>query len=103
MHELSELTSEERHEVQTGAPKVRLLAYTEKAYDIAIASARTCYAPELKTVDTVNDKLREFLGKAIYDAGHHTPFQHPTFVFSLENVSRHFVWSFLHKIGRAHV
>jgi thymidylate synthase ThyX len=47
-------------------------------------------------VEDVNDKLREGLGKAIYNAGHHTPFQHPTFVFSLENVSRHFVWSFLH-------
>lgn len=84
------------HEVVTGPPKVRLLAYTENAYDIAIASARTCYASELKTVDTVTEPLREHLGKAIYNAGHHTPFQHPTFVFSLENVSRHFVWAFLH-------
>jgi flavin-dependent thymidylate synthase len=83
-------------EILTGPPRVRLLAYTEKAYDIAIASARTCYAPTLKTVDEVNDKLREGLGKAIYNAGHHTPFQHPTFVFSLEQVSRQFVWSFLH-------
>lgn len=83
-------------QITTGPPRVRLLAYTEDAYDIAIASARTCYAPTLKTVDDVNDKLREGLGKAIYNAGHHTPFQHPTFVFSLEQVSRQFVWSFLH-------
>lgn len=87
---------QERHEIVTGAPKVRLLAYTENAYDIAIASARTCYAPTLKTVAEVNEQTREFLGKAIYRAGHHTPFQHPTFVFSLEQVSRHFTWSFLH-------
>lgn len=85
-----------RHDVITGAPKVRLLAYTENAYDIAIASARTCYSATVKTVEEVNEQTREFLGKAIYKAGHHTPFQHPTFVFSMEQVSRHFVWSFLH-------
>lgn len=84
------------HRVVPATPKVRLLAWTEKAYDLAIASARTCYAPELKTVDSVNDKLRDFLGTMIYDAGHHTPFQHPTFVFGLEGVSRQFVWAFLH-------
>jgi thymidylate synthase ThyX len=32
----------------------------------------------------------------IYEAGHHTPFQHPTFVFALEGVSRNVVESFFH-------
>lgn len=32
----------------------------------------------------------------IWRAGHHTPFQHPTFVFSLEGLSRNVVESFLH-------
>lgn len=36
------------------------------------------------------------LAKSIYEAGHHTPFQHPTFVFALEDVSRNVVESFLH-------
>ncbi|HLF16814.1 MAG TPA: FAD-dependent thymidylate synthase, partial [Candidatus Thermoplasmatota archaeon] len=36
------------------------------------------------------------LAKGIYEAGHHTPFQHPTFVFALEGVSRNVVESFLH-------
>lgn len=36
------------------------------------------------------------LAHAIYEAGHHTPFQHPTFVFALEGVSRNVVESFLH-------
>ncbi len=82
--------------VSTGEPVVKLLAYTEHPYDISIASARTCYSPGLKYTTDVNDQLRTSLGKAIYEAGHHTPFQHPTFVFGLENISRHFTWSFLH-------
>lgn len=85
-----------RHTVESQPPEVKLLAYTEDAYDIAIASARTCYSDKVRTVEEVSEPLREHLGKAIYKAGHHTPFQHPTFVFSLENVSRQFVWSFLH-------
>lgn len=36
------------------------------------------------------------LAKSIYEAGHHTPFQHPTFVFGLEGVSRNVVESFFH-------
>lgn len=36
------------------------------------------------------------LARSIYEAGHHTPFQHPTFVFALEDVSRNVVESFLH-------
>jgi flavin-dependent thymidylate synthase len=82
--------------VSTGEPVVKLLAYTERPYDLSIASARTCYSPGLRFAADVNDQLRDVLGKAIYEAGHHTPFQHPTFVFGLENVSRHFTWSFLH-------
>lgn len=36
------------------------------------------------------------IAHSIYEAGHHTPFQHPTFVFSLEGVSRNAVESFFH-------
>lgn len=82
--------------VTTGGPVVKLLAYTEHPYDLSIASARTCYSPGLKYTADVTDLLRDTLGRAIYEAGHHTPFQHPTFVFGLENVSRQFTWSFLH-------
>lgn len=83
-------------QVTTGEPVVKLLAHTEHPYDISIASARTCYSPGLKYAAEVTDQLRDTLGRAIFEAGHHTPFQHPTFVFGLENVSRHFTWSFLH-------
>lgn len=36
------------------------------------------------------------LARSIYEAGHHTPFQHPTFVFAVEDASRNVVESFLH-------
>ncbi len=37
------------------------------------------------------------IAQSIYEAGHHTPFQHPTFVFGLEGVSRNVVESFFHQ------
>jgi len=77
-------------------PKVELLSYTKDPFDIAVASARTCYSSNLIKPFEVTSGQRERIGGLIYDAGHHTPFQHPTFVFGISGVSRHFVWSFLH-------
>lgn len=77
-------------------PKVELLASTKNPYDIAVASARTCYSPKLIKPFEVTPGQREKIGGLIYEAGHHTPFQHPTFVFGISGVSRHFVWAFLH-------
>ena len=39
---------------------------------------------------------RDALARDIYQAGHHTTFQHAHFQFALANVSRQFLWSFLH-------
>ena len=36
------------------------------------------------------------IGSGTYFGGHHTVYQHAHFEFGLENVSRQFVWSFLH-------
>lgn len=83
-------------QILSGEPIVRLLAYTDEPYGLSIASARTCYSPTLKLTSDVTLEQKERIGKSIYEAGHHTPFQHPTFVFGLENVSRQFAWSFLH-------
>lgn len=77
-------------------PSVKLLAWTDNALDLSIASARTCYSPRLIEPSEVNEGQRERIGEAIYEAGHHTPFQHPTFVFGLTGVSRQLIWSFLH-------
>jgi thymidylate synthase ThyX len=148
------------HEVHAVEPRVRLIAHTQQPFQIAVASARTCYAsefvfvgrlspkgertrvtleealpqhksilteigqydtpherrielveairPKLGTPDLVTalesfaDLARQRaegdsgLAHSIYEAGHHTPFQHPTFVFSLEGVSRNVVESFFH-------
>ncbi|MFA6549742.1 MAG: FAD-dependent thymidylate synthase [Candidatus Gracilibacteria bacterium] len=80
----------------TGAPQVKLLAYTSGATNLAVASARTCYSPRLIEPNEITPDHIERIGKGIYESGHHTPFTHPTFVFGLSNVSRQFVWSFLH-------
>lgn len=77
-------------------PKVELIAFTKDPYDIAVASARTCYSSTLIKPFDVTQGQRERIGGLIYEAGHHTPFQHPTFVFGISGVSRHFVWAFLH-------
>jgi len=77
-------------------PSVKLIAHTDHAFDLSIASARTCYSPKLIVPADVTDGQRERIGEAIYEAGHHTPFQHPTFVFGLTGVSRQLIWSFLH-------
>lgn len=83
-------------EIISAKPKITLLAYTEKPFDLAVASARTCYSSELVYPGSVTDLQRERIGSAIFEAGHHTPFQHSCFVFGIEGVSRQCVWSFLH-------
>ncbi len=82
--------------VETAPPKVTLRNFFSHPYDSAIAAARTCYAPRLIGPEEINDKQRLNIGAATFYSGHHTVFQHAHFEFGLENVSRQFVWSFLH-------
>ncbi|HKV47437.1 MAG TPA: FAD-dependent thymidylate synthase, partial [Candidatus Acidoferrales bacterium] len=82
--------------VETAAPRVTLRNSFAHPFDSAIAAARTCYAPRLIWPEEVNDKQRSLIGAATYYGGHHTVYQHAHFEFGLENVSRQFVWSFLH-------
>jgi thymidylate synthase ThyX len=80
----------------TGPPLVTLRNASARPYDGAIAAARTCYAPRVVGVDEITPGQRETIGPLTFDAGHHTVYQHAHFEFGLENVSRQFVWSFLH-------
>jgi thymidylate synthase ThyX len=80
----------------SGPAKVTLRAARPRAYDGAIAAARTCYSPRVIDDSEITDKQRDTIGPLTFSAGHHTVFQHATFEFGLENVSRHFVWAFLH-------
>ena len=81
------------------APRVRLVHAFERPFENVVATARTCYSSKgIVTEDQASAKpeRRDALAKSIYEAGHHTTFQHAHFQFSMENVSRHFLWSFLH-------
>ena len=81
------------------APRVRLIHAFDRPYENVVATARTCYSAKgIVTEDQASAKpdRRDAIAKSIYEAGHHTTFQHAHFQFSLENVSRQFLWTFLH-------
>jgi thymidylate synthase ThyX len=65
-------------------------------FDGAIAAARTCYSPRVIGAHEITERQRDTIGALTFDAGHHTVYQHAHFEFGLENISRHFVWTFLH-------
>ncbi len=90
-------------------PEVILTNAFARPFDNAVATARTCYSgagivTEEKVVPSAGgeearrkkEDARDRLAQHLYKAGHHTTLQHGTFQFSLANVSRHFIWSFLH-------
>jgi thymidylate synthase ThyX len=82
--------------VETAPPRITLRNAFAHPFDSAIAAARTCYAPRLIQPEEITDKQRTNIGAATFYSGHHTVYQHAHFEFGLENVSRQFVWSFLH-------
>ncbi len=81
------------------APVVRLVHAFDRPFENVVATARTCYSAKgIVTEDQASARpdRRDAIARSIYEAGHHTTFQHAHFQFSLENVSRHFLWTFLH-------
>jgi thymidylate synthase ThyX len=82
--------------VETAEPRVTLRNFFSHPYDSAIAAARTCYSSRIIGPEEVTEKQRVNIGSATFFGGHHTVYQHAHFEFGLENVSRQFVWSFLH-------
>jgi len=81
-------------------PEVRILTMLDRPYETAVAAARTCYSSRgLITADDVasgSQDARDRIAHGIYKGGHHTTFQHGYVQFALNNVSRQFLWSFLH-------
>jgi flavin-dependent thymidylate synthase len=80
-------------------PRVRLVHAFERPFENVVATARTCYSAKgIVTEDqaSARPERRDALARSIYEAGHHTTFQHAHFQFALENVSRQFLWTFLH-------
>ena len=88
--------SSQQSMIETAPPRVTLRNTFAHPFDSAIAAARTCYSPRIIGPEEVTDKQRVTIGSATYYGGHHTVYQHAHFEFGLENVSRQFVWSFLH-------
>src|SRR5712692_8173331 len=83
-------------QVEPVTPRVTLRNWVDHPYDSAIAAARTCYSPRIIAPEEITDKQRLPIGAATFYGGHHTVYQPAHFEFGLENVSRQFVWSFLH-------
>lgn len=83
-------------------PEIKLVGAIQNPYDLAIATARTCYSgkgiitPEEVSQDEKSRELRDKIAQTTREAGHLTTRQHAHFVFSLDRVSRSFIWSFLH-------
>jgi thymidylate synthase ThyX len=82
--------------VETAAPRVTLRNSFAHPFDSAMAAARTCYASHLIGPEEITEKQRVMIGSGTFFGGHHTVYQHAHFEFGLENISRQFVWSFLH-------
>src|SRR2546422_10760783 len=95
---------------RSAPPSVVLVNGFERPYDNAVATARTCYSARgIVTAEEVAglhlqepdkrqraEERRDALARDIFEAGHHTTLQHAHFQFALANVSRQFLWSFLH-------
>lgn len=82
--------------------EVKLVGAIAQPYEVAVASARTCYSGKgiiYPSDVSSNEKmitLRDKIASSTMDAGHLTTRQHAHFVFALSGVSRQFIWSFLH-------
>jgi thymidylate synthase ThyX len=81
-------------------PEVTLTNAFASPFSNVVASARTCYSRKGIIADdqiSLEEGGRDrAIAESIYKAGHHTTYQHAHFQFALSNISRHFVWSFLH-------
>jgi thymidylate synthase ThyX len=82
---------------ESARPRIRLVKAFETPFSNVISTARTCYSGKgiVPDQDPLEERYVE-LARDLYQAGHHTTFQHAHFQFSMENVSRQFLWSFLH-------
>jgi len=99
---LTKLKSDYADKIAHSPIKVRLIAQTESPFNIAAASARTCYSSKgllLPEDMQKTEKAREIsrrVARSTLKSGHHTTRQHANFVFGLENASRQVIWQILH-------
>jgi flavin-dependent thymidylate synthase len=72
-------------------PRVVLRNWFNKPFDDAIAAARTCYSSRVVSAEEVTEQQRVRISKATYEGGHHSIWQHATFEFAIEGISRNLV------------
>ncbi len=78
----------------TEARRLELVGRVQESTSDADAQAAVAaFAETAARSAEIDDRI----AASIYEAGHHTPFQHPHFVFSMEGVSRNVVESFFHQ------
>lgn len=81
------------------APIVTLVNCFDRPFENAVATARTCYSAKgIVTPEQVGaaPEVRDRIATSTYEAGHHTTLQHAHVQFAITNVSRQFIWTFLH-------
>ncbi len=82
--------------------EVSLVGSIADPYEVAVASARTCYSgkgviyPNEVSKDEKAIGIRDRIASSTRLAGHLTTRQHAHFVFSITGISRQCLWSFLH-------
>jgi thymidylate synthase ThyX len=103
------LTMRPTEAFRSAPPEVKLVAGFPRPLDNAVATARTCYSsrgivtPEEVGGDALSEEKRrqrverrDALARDLLAAGHHTTFQHAHFQFTVDRITRQFVWTFLH-------
>lgn len=84
---------------RSAPPQVTLVNCFARPFENAVATARTCYSANgIVTPEQVAaaPELRDRIATSTYEAGHHTTLQHAHAQFAITNVSRQFIWTFLH-------
>lgn len=73
---------------------VELIAVTEDAEAVVAKAAKTCYAGRDKLAGMLDglgiEDIRGYIGK-LFEMGHMSPFEHVSFTFAIEGVSRAFL------------
>lgn len=78
-------------------PDIKLVKAFQTPFQNAVATARTCYSSKgIITDGEISLERHGQMARSIYRAGHHTVFTHAHFQFAMKNISRQFIWSFLH-------
>jgi thymidylate synthase ThyX len=77
--------------------KIEFLS-VEKPSNVAVSAGRTCYFPNGIVAPEKSEgwARKDDLLLAMFKGGHHTTLQHTHITMLISDVSRHFIWKFLH-------